>query len=164
MPRATASGLPTGHANQGFITFYNPTNGSTVLRADASTGGCDGVSRCLSKQDKALFHDIRLMVFGGCHTAEPWGDAHTLQAVAKNTLGVDSSIAFLGLISWPAMDYWSDGFFLAATPRSGYVYTISEAAGSGQENAWRNVGYYGGTNNWRAFGGTVKIMPVAFGS
>jgi hypothetical protein len=146
-----------GHANVGFITMYSPTYGSTVLRATGTSSGNDAT---LSNYTTAQLHYIRLMVFGGCHTAGYTGGV-SLQTVAYNR-GVDSSVAWTGEIAWPHMDTWTYYFFAAAASPS--KYTVFNAAIYAEQKTLEIHKGYGGVDSSVVWGGSKYLYPAGYGS
>jgi hypothetical protein len=173
-----------GHAcDEKCITTYDTTYGTTVLRYDANSGGTnlpcgqnDNRDACFHNYTSTQLHRIRLMIFGGCHTACPWGtcqNGHTaagpnLPKDAVTGKGIDSAIGWDDFISWPHMDTWTDSFFkYGTTPQAqagGGYYTVFQAAIAAETDVYAKHGGYGGTNRSVTWGSTTKLMPVSYGS
>jgi hypothetical protein len=99
-----------GHSNAGFMTTYNSVSGQTVLSVVSGMGSpCSSPNACLNNYTFAQLHRIRLMLWGGCYTANSW-NGYRLPQVAVNK-GVDASIGWSGEVYWPHMDLWTQSFF-----------------------------------------------------
>lgn len=152
-----------GHGRAGAALFWDGANYSELLADSAMTvlnaawgkqylSGVNGIT------------DLRLMVFGECHTAN---NGNTTGIYHGNLLdsavarGVDSAIGFADLIYWPPMDYWSQSFFL--TLKNGH--TVDESAVNAASYVLYALGAgYFGTDSWRSRHGTTVIMPAGYGS
>jgi hypothetical protein len=151
-----------GHGRAGAALFWDGTQYSELM-ADSS------MNPLSSSWGKAYItavtglEDLRLMVFGECHTANngtTTGLYHGNLLDAATARGVDSVLGFADLVYWPAMDYWSNAFFL--TLRNGH--TVDESAVNAEGYVLYALGAYFGTDSWRTRHGTSKIMPVGYGS
>jgi hypothetical protein len=169
-----------GHAfDYQALTTWDTTHGTTVLRYDSNTGGsgqrCTSPDACLhTGYTSAQLHYIRLMIFGGCHTACPWGTCTNGHSSAGPNLpqdawnkGVDSAMGWDDFISWPGMDLWTDSFFRSATTyysSIGGYYTVFQAGTQAETDVYNYYGSYYGTNRWVVWGGSTKLIPVKYGS
>ena len=155
-----------GHGNPGYITFCSPPKGAnctTVLRSNFDCSQTDGV--CLSAYG-TLIHHIKLMVFAGCHTANTPSSGRSLGTQAVSYNGVDSAIAFTGLIYFGGGDqpdhYWATAF----AHRLSVGDTVSAAATVAAQNvAMHNL--FGNAYGWDTqviWNGGTKVMPPAYGS
>ena len=150
------------HAAGGDMWMYNATNGPSDLYLNGSVGSCTaGLNDCLSAHTFGQLHDIRLIVFMGCDSADSAGGSR-FQLYATNTLGVDSAVGFTEHIDFSATasDKWAYYF-----PH--YLITGSNVnnAAVAAEQAVLNVnGSYGGYNSYYVSGSTVYVEPAGYGS
>jgi hypothetical protein len=156
-----------GHARPGGVLFYHGdgTSYSELLANSDMTVIKSGVAKVsLSSYTWNDLHDLRLMVFAGCNTAKDGKpgslDDGNLSRVAFIRKGVDSTIAFQGLVHWPVINGWGDAFF--ARLRMGD--TVNQAAQMAVSMMIYSYGWEGGFDSWWTIGGTLKIKPAGYGS
>ncbi len=155
-----------GHGNGGFITQWASAT-STVLHAipNGSAYSCSSPHACLSDYSGGKISKMKLMVFGGCHSASSANYSLPYDQNLGNAaigMGVDSALGFGGLIYWPPIDKWSEAFFgyLAAGKTVSYA-----AANAAVAAAQSNGGNYGGTDMYQIFGNQgITIVPAGYGS
>ena len=150
-----------GHGGPGQITTEISGGAWTYLNAVSGLGmPCTSPHTCLyDNYSWSQLHKIRLMIFGGCHTAET-RNGYNLPSTAVGK-GVDAAVGWTGEIYWPHMDTWTDGYFLAGITGS----TIFNSALIAEQRVLGTYGNYGGTNNsvfWGAY--NSRIQPPAYGS
>ncbi len=156
-----------GHANVGFMTTYNATNGSTVIWTSGSVGGANCAathSTCLTNYTSTQMHRIRLMVFHGCYSGSAISNGDSLPKRAYTNLGVDSSIGFSQEVGFSNLtsDYWAGQMTYYGMVLN---YNVHDAAWSAANDvAVMNGGSFHGYDSIVLYGGSVKIYPPAFGS
>jgi len=153
-----------GHGGPGFVTQYNSTYGNSVLNASPGVPGssCTSPNDCISNYSYSQLHAIRLMVFWGCETGQTVNGVNILNTVTG--LGVDSSIAWSGVLYTNQGRVWNSAFFYSLIY---YGYTVGSAT-SYANNAvisQYGVGNMGGMNTWQIGGSPgVKLVPALYGS
>lgn len=152
-----------GHGDPGYVTTYNSGTQTTTLYASSALPGaiCSYPHACLSQFTWSQLHQIRLMAFVGCHTAQSAGGAN-LPSYAYNTLGVDSTIGFNDTVYVPQMQDWSDTFFNQLGYNGGQ--TVGYAANFAATWVYSIYGGYYGFNSYVVYGSGVKVDPPAYGS
>jgi hypothetical protein len=154
-----------GHARPGAVLFYNGISFSELLANSDMTVIKAGVAKVsLSAYTWNDLHDIRLMVFAGCNTGQDGKpgslDDGNLSRVAFIRKGVDSTIAFNGLVHWPVVNGWGDAFFT----RLRMGDTVNQAAQMAVSMVVYSYGWEGGFDSWTTIGGNLKIKPAGYGS
>jgi hypothetical protein len=154
-----------GHGGVGFITTYNTTNDTTVINVSSQVPGsdCGHNNACLTDYTWSQMHDIRLMVFQGCHSGAQLSNGDSLPKRAYNNLGVDSSIGWLDLIyvGVSISDVWAHYF----TSDAMILHKIvSDSAWDAAQEVYANNGSYYGYDNYNIYGGNTRIWPAQYGS
>ena len=152
-----------GHANTGFIQAYSSGGATTEVTADGSiwNWGCSGGNACLSGMTVAQLGRIKLMVFGGCYTANAAG-SWILPKVAVQK-GVRTAIGFTNEIYWPEMDTWANWFFYYAGVGNNGTLAAANHAEDAVYIQYNN--YYGGVNTAQIWGNyTTSLLPVGYDS
>jgi hypothetical protein len=151
-----------GHAAAGRISSYNPSTGVTSwVRVNSTSGSCASPNACLTGYTSTQMHRIRLMVFHGCDGGDASG-GQTLQAYAKNTLGVDATIAFTEIVLFSYdYDYWGERMAYYTTNT---IRDVEDAAWAAADFVMMINGDYGGYDSLSIYGGHTYMDPPAYGS
>lgn len=156
-----------GHANAGFMTTYNATVGRTDLAAQPGiSGNCTGSNACLTNYTTTQLHAIKVMIFGGCYTANsPNGtSAYILPYQAVHYRGVDAAVGWSHTVSWPHMDQWTKSFF-HFTGSNGVPPTLLNSAIYAENDTYAAYGDFGGTDSSVWYGNAgLSIRPAAYGN
>lgn len=172
-----------GHGGPGFISFCSPAQGSactTILRSDSSVGRCNSGDTCLANYwtttcppgvvgpcHISLIHNIKLMVFAGCHTGQTASSGSNLVSYAVNTMGVDASIGFTDYVYFGGFTHpgetWSNSFFQRLKAGD----SVTQAQTIAQNDVKNVIGAFGGGSGWDTayiINGGIKITPRGYGN
>ncbi len=155
-----------GHANAGLMQMVVGTADTYLYANQASlpSGSTCGVSKaaCLSTPGFTKLHDVRFMLFGGCHTANVPSSGISLQQGAYN-VGVDSSLAFSDYIypNGAVWKLWNQTFFTATTSGG---QTVLAAGATAEDAVWAKYHLYEGVTSAVVWGSSTKLKPAAYGS
>lgn len=155
-----------GHGAPGWAQFYDMGSGtwSDLTTSSLMGHGCAAPNDCVTDYAGDLTR-MKIMVFGGCHTgvdALP-GQSYqgSLLRAANSGAGVDVAVGFYNYIYWPAMDTWSDRFFLRLKNGD----TTWDALISARNKVLVDHGQYYGTDEFVAMGDVnTKASPAAYGT
>ncbi len=156
-----------GHGREGAVLFYHSDTGEyseLVANTQIDALGGSVTREVLTYTPWQELHDLRLMVFAGCYTANDAApgtlDDGNIGRVAVMRKYVDAIIAFQDLIYWPYMNTWADAFFT----RLRFGDTVNQAADMAVDMVWYSTGWTAGTESWWTIGGANRIKPVGYGS
>ena len=155
-----------GHANAGFMQMVVGADSTYLYANQASlpSGSTCGAGRaaCLSGPGFAKLHDVRFMLFAGCHTANVGSTGISLQQGANN-VGVDSSLAFSNYIypNGAVWKLWNQTFFTATTANG---QTVLAAGAAAEDAVWAKYHLYEGVTSAVVWGPGTKLKPAAYGS
>lgn len=167
-----------GHGNAGYMQVdEGPTDAEDEMIAAGTVDHINGfyndghISFWSNYLPYVDIDDMKLAVFAGCYTANVDPSVGSLPKVAKER-GVDSTVAFSGLVYFPAKCtsclysgnyFWSRFSFYAKAGD-----TVSVALSKARSDLVAKEGSAGGWNAWRVDGaadrpGDVRIKPAGQG-
>jgi hypothetical protein len=151
-----------GHSNAGFMTTYNSSTGQTVLSVRAGIGSsCTGNNACLDQFTTTQLGRIKLMIFGGCYTANAYNGldaSYKLPYQVSHYRGVDAAVGWTAETSWPHMDRWIQAFFQSTG-------TFFNSAVYAENQVYAMYGGYGGTDTSQWYGNwNLHVRPAGYGS